>query len=173
MVSIIAALGNHRALGKNNRLLWSIPDDMKHFKQLTLGHPVVMGRKTFESILSTLGKPLPERTNIVITRQGVREGQTFPYMGRSDLPEPEYANSLEEGLALAKKIDPAEIFIIGGAQIYEQSLPYADRLYLTLIDDEKNADTFFPAYEKIFTKKISDESHEWNGLKYRWITLEK
>lgn len=147
-ISIIAATGKNRELGRGNGLLWRIPDDLKRFKQLTTGHPVIMGRKTFESI----GKPLPGRTNLVVSRSSL---------------------SLEDALAQAKKLDAQEIFIIGGAQIYEQALPYAGRLYLTLIDDSKDADAYFPAYEHTFTKKISEEPREHGDLKYRWVTLEK
>jgi len=147
-VSMIAAVGRNRELGLGNGLLWHIPEDLKRFKALTLGHPVIMGRKTFESI----GKPLPGRTNLVVSRSAL---------------------SLEDALAQAKKLDKEEVFIIGGVQIYEQALPYADRLYLTLIEDTKEADAFFPEYEKLFTKKVSEEPREYEGLQYRWVTLEK
>ena len=147
-VSMVAAIGRNRELGRGNELLWHIPEDLKRFKALTLGHPVIMGRKTFESI----GKPLPGRTNLVVSRSAL---------------------SLEDALAQAKKLDKEEVFIIGGVQIYEQALPYADRLYLTLIEDTKEADAFFPEYEKLFTKKVSEEPREYEGLQYRWVTLEK
>ena len=147
-VSIIAALGKNRELGRGNDLLWRIPDDLKRFKSLTLGHPVIMGRKTFESI----GKPLTGRTNLVVSRSSL---------------------SFENALAQAKKLDDKEIFIIGGAQIYAAAFPHADRLYLTLIDDTKDGDVFFPEYEKLFTKKLSEEIRELNGLTYRWVDLEK
>jgi dihydrofolate reductase len=161
-VSIVAALGRNRELGRGNELLWHIPEDLKRFKRLTLGHPVVMGRKTFESIVAMLGKPLPGRPNIVVTRdaQWHVEGAIA-------------AHSLEEALSKARELDGQEIFIGGGANLWEQSLPYAERLYLTLIDDAKEADAFFPAYEKLFTKKIFEETHEHEGLTYRWVDLEK
>ena len=165
-ISIVVALGrdgqHNRVIGKDNRLLWHIPEDLKRFKALTLGHPVIMGRRTFESILAVLKKPLPGRTNIVVTRD-----ETWSY------PDVLVAHSLEEALAKAKEVDQEEIFIGGGTQIYEEALSFVDRLYLTLIDDEKEGDTFFPAYETEFTKVVSDESHEWNGLNYRWTTLER
>ena len=147
-VSIIAALGKNRELGRGNDLLWRIPDDLKRFKSLTLGHPVIMGRKTFESI----GKPLTGRTNLVVSRSSL---------------------SFENALAQAKKLDDKEVFIIGGAQIYAAAFPHADRLYLTLIDDTRDGDAFFPEYESLFTKKVSEEEREQSGLKYRWLTLEK
>lgn len=161
-ISIIAAIGENREIGKSNELLWHIPDDLKRFKQLTLWHPVIMGRKTFESIASALGKPLPGRTNIVVTRDS-----TFIY--ESVL----VVHSIAEAIKRAKEIDSEEVFVIGGAQIYEQALSFADKLYLTIIDDAKEADAFFPPYEHLFTKKVFEENREWNGLKYCWVDLEK
>src|SRR3989344_3596314 len=156
MINIVAAIGKNREIGSGNQLLWHIPDDLKRFKALTLGHPVILGRKTFESIAATLGKPLPGRTNIVITRD-----RTWKYEGVK------VAYSLEDAIATASMIDP-EIFIIGGANVWEQSLPHVDKLYLTLIDDSKKGDAFLPSYEHLFTKKVFEEKREWNGLKYTW-----
>lgn len=165
-VSIAVALGrdgkNNHVIGHGNGLLWRIPDDLKRFKQLTMGHPVIMGRKTFESILASLGKPLPGRTNIVITHD-----QDYASEGAV------VAHSLEEALEKARAMDQEEIHIGGGAQLYEQALPFVDKLYLTLIDDEKEGDTFFPPYEHIFTKKTFEEDREYNGLKYKWVDLER
>ena len=154
-------LHNH-AIGRNNSLLWHIPDDLKRFKALTLGHPVIMGRKTFESIVGVLGKALPGRTNIVVTRDNA-----WMY------PDVVVTHSLEDAVTRAKEIDQEEIFIGGGTQLYTQALPLVDRLYLTLIEDDKEGDAYFPEYEQEFTKKIREESHEWNGLKYHWVTLER
>lgn len=162
-ISMIAAIGANRELGKGNDLLWKIPDDLKRFRELTKGHPVVMGRKTFESILAIAGKPLPNRTNIVITRdlQWHSEG-AFPVA------------SIDEALSLAKlKPGSDEIFIIGGAQVYELGLPFADRLYLTLIEDSKEADTFFPEYEAWFKKKKFVGDGESDGVKYSWVDFER
>ncbi len=161
-VSAVAAIGKNRVLGKGNRLLWHIPDDLQRFKRLTEGHPVIMGRKTFESIVGYLGGPLPKRTNIVVTRD--------PAWGYEGVV---VAASIEEAVAKAKALDPEEVFIGGGAQIYEAALPHTDKLYLTLIDDEKEGDTFFPVYENIFTKKVFEEEHEWKGVRYRWVDLER
>ncbi len=165
-ISIVVALGDgalhNRVIGKDNQLIWHIPDDLRHFKELTLGHPVIMGRKTFDSIIAKLGKPLPQRVNIVVTRN-----TDFSYGGVLT------AHSLPEALEKARVIDSEEIFIGGGTEIYRQALPYADRLYLTLIEDDKEGDAVFPEYEKEFTKKISEESHEHEGLKYRFVTLER
>ena len=172
-ISLIAAIGMHdRALGKDNQLLWQIPDDLKRFKKLTNEHPVIMGRKTWESLPEKF-RPLPGRYNIVVTRQA-----TFV------APGAEVCNSLEEAFEKARVAEagsiianPAgcepEIFIIGGGELYKEALPFANRLYLTLIDDTKEADVFFPEYEHEFTKKISEESHDYNGLKYTWVNLEK
>lgn len=160
-ISMIAAIGKNRELGKGNELLWHIPDDLKRFRSTTKGHPCIMGRKTFESIVAILGKPLPNRTNIVITRDA-----TWEYEGAIAL------DSLEGAIQLAKrKIGGEEVFIIGGGEIYTLGLGYADKLYLTLIDDSKEADSFFPEYAGLFKKKVFEETHEWNGLKYTWVDL--
>lgn len=164
-VSIVVAVGrdgqHNHVIGNGNELLWHIPDDLKRFKALTLGHPIIMGRKTFESLPPKV-RPLPGRTNIVVTRDvhWSHEGVIT-------------AHSIEDALAKARDIDHEEIFIGGGTQIYEHALPQVDRLYLTLIDDEKEGDAYFPPYEKEFTKKLAIESREFNGLKYEWVTLER
>lgn len=161
MISIIAAISSkNRAMGFKNGLLWRLEGDLPRFRALTKGHPIIMGRKTFESI----GKPLPDRTNIVITRN-------------PDFTPPDVivASSLEEALRIAKQ-DPTnisdEIFIIGGGEIYKQSMHLADRLYLTLVDDEPAADTFFPPYDE-FTKEVSREEHLEHTPPFSYITLEK
>lgn len=164
-ISMIAAIGDgrlhNRVLGKENQLIWHIPDDLKRFREITKGHPCIMGRKTFESIVAILGKPLPNRTNIVVTRDKTWTAEgTFP------------VESMDEALALAKlKPGAEEVFIIGGGQMYALGLPYADKLYLTLIEDEKDGDSFFPEYTHLFKKKIYEEEREWNGLKYTWVDL--
>ena len=163
-VCAVVALGKNRELGKEGKLLWHIPDDLKRFKQLTKGHPIIMGRKTFESIVGYLGKPLPDRTNIVVTRHNDIVSR---YAGVV------VAHSLEEAIEKAKALNAEEIHIGGGAQIYEQALPFIEKLYLTLVDAEAEADSFFPPYEKEFTKKVFEEAREWNGLKYRWVDLER
>ncbi|OGG50576.1 hypothetical protein A2763_04405 [Candidatus Kaiserbacteria bacterium RIFCSPHIGHO2_01_FULL_54_36] len=162
-ICAVVAIGKNRELGKGGKLLWHIPDDLKRFKELTLGHPIIMGRKTFESILKYLGKPLPDRTNIVVTRDALwqHEGVTV-------------VSSLEAGIAKARELDSQEIHIGGGADIYQQALPQIDKLYLTLVDAEApDADSFFPPYEDQFTKKVFEEAHEWQGIKYRWVDLER
>jgi dihydrofolate reductase len=154
MISMIAAIGKNRALGLNNQLLWDIPEDIKHFRETTKGHPVIMGRKTFESI----GRPLPNRTNIIISRNtGYQQEGCIT------------CTSLENAITEAKKQNSNEIFIIGGAQIYEQGMKLADKLYLTIVDDEPEADAFFPeysAFSKVLSKKCMDND------KYRFCFLE-
>lgn len=161
-IAITVALSkNRRAIGNGGKLLWHISSDLKRFKALTLGHPVIMGRKTFESILGYLGKPLPERTNIVITRNTdyTHEGVIV-------------VSSIEEGLERARAIETEEIHIGGGSEIYNLALPYVTRLYLTVIDDEPEADTFFPDYSE-FAKEIAREEHSEHEPPYTWLTLER
>jgi dihydrofolate reductase len=165
-ISLIAAIGkNNRALGKDNQLLWHIPDDLKRFKEITSGHPVIMGRKTWESLPEKF-RPLPGRLNIVVTRQSDYEAEGATV-----------CQSLELALSAARNSRPfagvSEIFIIGGGELYKEVLPFADRLYLTLINEEKDGDVFFPDYTHDFTKKIFEESREYNDLKYTWVNLER
>jgi dihydrofolate reductase len=169
-IAIVAAIGKNRELGMKDKLLWHIPEDMKRFRELTVGHPIIMGRKTFESILGYSGKPLPKRTNIVVTRDATYEKS----LAERSIEEVLIAGSLEDAIEIAKKAPGSdEIHIGGGAQLYKEALPQVDRLYLTLIDDAKEADTFFPEYEQFFTHKTLDEEHESNGLRYRCVNLER
>ncbi|MEX0672971.1 MAG: dihydrofolate reductase [Candidatus Paceibacterota bacterium] len=163
-ISAIAAVGERtRVIGKDNQLLWHIPEDLKRFKEITRGHPVIMGRKTFESILSILGKPLPGRTNIVVTRRNDYDTQGA-----------QIADSIEGALEQASVLDSDEIFVIGGQQIYEQALPFINRLYLTLVDSSKEGDTWFPKYEQEFSREAHREEHSTeDGLRYAWVTLDR
>ncbi len=160
MISMIAAIGKNRELGKNGDLIWRISDDLKRVKELTMGHPIIMGRKTYESI----GRPLPGRTNIVITSDSdyVAEGCVI-------------VSSLDDALAEGQRVPGAnEIFIFGGASIYDAALPKTNRLYLTLIEaSDQKADTFFPDYSTEFTKVIKKEGREQDDLTYNWVTLER
>lgn len=131
-ISIIAAIGKNRELGKNGELIWRIPEDMRHFKEVTNGHPVIMGRKTFESI----GKPLPGRNNIIITRN-------VDYAAPGCI----IVQSIEKAIKEAKKRNQEEIFIIGGGEIYKLAMPLTDRLYLTIVDASADADTYFPSFD--------------------------
>lgn len=152
-----------RAIGKENGLLWHVPEDMRRFKQLTLGHPVIMGRKTFESIVEILGKPLPGRINIVLTRQA-----DYTYPAENVIA----VTSLEAALKEAAAEAPREIHIGGGEELYTQVLPYVSRLHLTLFDDPNVVgDTFFPYYTDLFTV-VAEESHTTaDGLTYTWVDL--
>lgn len=162
IVAAVVAIGKNRELGLGNKLLWHIPEDLQRFKRLTLGHPLIMGRKTFESIVGYVGHPLPGRTNIIVTRDA-----NWKYDGVT------VVGSIEEGIEKAKELDAGEIHIGGGAEIYRQALPYINKLYLTIIDAEAEADAFFPPYETEFTKKVFEEEHESNGLKYRFVDFER
>lgn len=130
MLSLIAAVARNRAIGKDNQLLWHLPEDMKHFRETTCGKPVVMGRKTWESLPEKF-RPLPGRQNIVVSRDPAYKAHG------ADL-----AGSLEGALALAGGAE--EVFVIGGEQLYRAALPFADRLYLTEVELEPEADAFFP-----------------------------
>ena len=143
-LSLIVAMSENRVIGVNNSLPWSIPEDLKRFKAITAGHPIVMGRKTFESI----GRILPKRTNIVVTRdRSYRvEGGAVVY-------------SLDEALDWAKRSPGAdEIFIIGGAEIFRQALPLAHRLYLTEVHWPFEGDTHFPEFPEAEFKEVSRET---------------
>jgi dihydrofolate reductase len=158
MISIIAIIGKNRELGKDNKLLWDVPEDMRRFKELTQGHAVIMGRKTYESI----GKKLEGRNNIVIT-----ENKNYEAKGCT------VVCSIKKAIEYAQEMDREEVFIIGGAQIYEQALPYADKLYLTVVDKEAEADTYFPDYSE-FDKVIKEEKKETeDGIKYKFVELKR
>ena len=146
------------AIGKANALLWRLPEDLKRFKKLTTGHPIIMGRKTYQSI----NRSLPDRTNIIVTRDKNLE-----------IPGCIIVHSVIEAIEKAKEFDREEIFIIGGAEIYKETLPLVDRLYVTKVDLDVEGDAFFPEYSNIFTKKILEESGEFEGLKYSYLILEK
>lgn len=157
MISIIAIIGRNNQLGKDNKLLWNIPGDMVRFKKITTGHIVIMGRKTFESI----GKALPDRRNIIITRNKDYEAKDYKIF-----------SSLDKAIDYAKSRGNEEVFIIGGGEIYKQAMPFADKLYLTIVDDSPEADTFFPNYSK-FDKIITEETHETDNLKYTFLEITK
>lgn len=128
LISIIVAVTENRVIGKDNQLLWRLPDDMKRFKQLTMGNPIIMGRKTYESI----GKPLPGRTSIVVTRN--REYK---------LDEAIVVNSLQEAILRARELDAQEAYIIGGGELYKQAQSVSDRLYITEIHTTMSGDAYF------------------------------
>jgi len=156
-ISLIAAVARNGAIGKNNALLCRISEDLKFFKRTTLGSPVVMGRKTWDSI----GRPLPGRRNIVITRnpQWHADGA-------------ERAASMQDAIALAQ--GSPKVFVIGGGEIYAQALPMADELVLTEIDADFEGDAFFPAWDKAqFTASASETQTSEQGHPYRWVTYQR
>jgi len=150
----IAAMSLDRVIGSGNRIPWHLPEDFKWFKQMTTGNVIVMGRKTFESI----GKPLPNRTTVVLTRSG------------ASIPGVRTVSSFPEIEALASEFQDRQIFICGGAQIYEQMLPLCSDLYLTLVKRTVEGDAFFPAFEERFTlaEELRDEP-DFKILHYRQI----
>jgi dihydrofolate reductase len=161
-VSAIAAIGERsRALGKNGDLLFRIGEDLKRFHEITKGHPVIMGRKTWESLPSNK-RPLPERANIVVTRQAGYEA-----VGGA------VVSTLEDALTLAKKsVGADEIFIIGGGEIYTEAMPHTHRLYLTLVDDDTEGDVTFPPYDE-FTTVVEKEKKTESQPHYTFVTLER
>lgn len=144
MTTIVVAMGNKREIGVDNNLLWHLPKDLKHFKDITSGHPIIMGRKTYESI----GKPLPNRTNIVVSRKGDWFEEGILIVG-----------SIKEAIKFAKKIDE-NVFILGGGTIYAQTIDLADRLEVTQVDADFPADTFFPKIDAKVWAKTNETCHE-------------
>lgn len=146
-ISLIAALTRNHVIGRNNDLPWHLPDDMKYFMQTTKGHHVIMGRRNYDSIPEKF-RPLPNRTNLVVTRQKDLR-----------LPQCRVVNSLEEAIDVARTASEQELFIIGGAAIYTLGMPLAHRLYLTEIDTELQGDTFFPDFNKSEWTEVSRKHH--------------
>ena len=158
ITSIVVAIAKNNAIGKNNQLLWHLPKDLKHFKEITSGHTIIMGRKTYESV----GKPLPNRRNIIITRQNIT------------IDGCEVVNSIDEALKLCAGED--EVFIVGGAEIYKQAISLTDRIYLTIVHQEFEGDTYFPEIKGDAWKETEREDHETdekNLFPYSFITLER
>lgn len=156
-ISIICAIAENRAIGKNNQLLWHIPEDFKHFKNITSGHAILMGQKTYESI----GKPLPNRTTIVLTN------------------DPEFkvdgvvvAKTLDEAFEKAREIEKEEVFICGGGSVYAQTIGLADKLYLTVVEGNMEADTFFPEYGE-FKNVVSERKGSDENFNYTFLELTK
>lgn len=155
-IAIIAALDQNRVIGKDNKIPWYISEDLKRFRALTIDHPVIMGRKTYESI----GRPLPHRDNIVLSTR------------LKDLVGYQVAHTMEEAIAMARRFEHGDIFIIGGAQIYQQALPFSQRLYLTVIEGQFAGDAYFPDYSE-FSKVIYAQQRESADYKYQFLTLER
>ena len=148
IISLIVAFGKNKEIGLNNKMLWHIPEDFKNFKKITMGHCMLMGRKTYQSI----GRPLPGRTSIVLTRDTCLQ-----------IDGVEIVNSFQEALEVAKKKHEDELFIVGGAEIYKQFIDEADYLYLSYVDFEGEADAYFPEFneeEFCLEEELSFEKNE-------------
>jgi len=158
-VVLVAAMARNRVIGLNNDMPWHLPEDLRHFRQITTGHKVVMGRKTFEAILHALGKPLPQRENVVLTRAA-----DFHYPGCA------VAHSLSQAL-LPSSSHPGPVLVIGGGEIYAQCLPLADALWLTEIDAEFAGDAWFPPFDRAQWQETSRQSHRSasNDLPYAFV----
>lgn len=159
-ISMIAAMAKNRVIGLGNQMPWHLPIDLQHFKALTLGKPIVMGRKTFQSI----GRPLPGRRNVVVSRQQPQDTQGA-----------EWVTDLQQAFTLLA--DAEEVMVIGGGQIYQQCLPLAQRLYLTEIDLKTEGDAYFPDYQASANWQLIAEQHHvadpHNPYSCRFITLDK
>ena len=158
-LSIVVAMDSNRLIGKDNGLPWRLPADLAFFKKLTTGNTILMGRKTFDSI----GRPLPNRRNLVITRNADIE-----------ITDCEVVNSIEKALSLVQS--ETEVMVIGGAKLYQQILPIADRLYITQVEGEFDGDTYFPHYDENDWLEVSCESHqpdEKNKHAYHFIILKR
>ena len=158
-ISFIVAKARNGVIGDNNQLPWRLPADLKHFKAVTLGKPVLMGRKTFESI----GKPLPQRTNIVVTRDAAYQAEGCVVV-----------HSIDAALAAAK--DAEEVMVIGGAQFYEQLLPRAERIYLTEVHEDFAGDAVFPEFDAQQWQEVERrdfEPDEKNAHAYSFLVLER
>lgn len=156
MIKIIVAISKNRVIGDSNRLIWNLPADLKRFKEITTGHPIVMGRKTYESI----GRPLPNRRNIIITRDN-----SFEVEGC------EVVNSIEEALLLTNN----DCFIIGGGEIYKQTIHLSEKIYMTQVDEEFEGDTSFPELDKSWyvSKEEVFQKDEKNPHNYSFIFYER
>jgi dihydrofolate reductase len=159
-LSLVAALARNRVIGKDGQLPWRLPNDLRRFKELTLGHAVIMGRKTYDSIVQSLGRPLPGRDNIVLTRSaGFQCDGCIPVV------------SVDDALREAHQRRPgAEVFVIGGAEIYRLTLPRATRLYMTELDDDFDGDTFFPGYDASQWREEARERSADGALNYSFVT---
>lgn len=161
MINIIVAVSENNVIGKKGEIPWHLPADLKHFKEVTTGHPVIMGRVTFESILKHLGKPLPNRRNIVVSSQAFPEHDV------------EVVQDLTEAKTLAGGTD---IFVIGGSRLYNEALPIAERLYITRVHATIDGDTMFPEFNKEEWVLVAEEKHskdENNPFDYTFETYER
>ena len=157
LISLIAALSENRVIGSKGEIPWKIPGEQKRFKEITTPHPVIMGRKTFESI----GRLLPNRPNIIITSDTAYS-----------VTDALVTHSLSEAIEKATELDQDEIFVIGGGKVFEEAIGSADRLYLTIVHTEVEGDAFFPEYSD-FRKVVYQEDKEAGGYRFTYLTLER
>lgn len=168
-ISIVVAMGKNQEIGHNNKLLWHLPNDLKHFKNLTIGKPLVMGRKTFESV----GRPLPGRDNLVLT--SANSNQISEHFKNQIILFSDFDNLLK---FLVLNYDKTEIMIIGGGEIYRKFLPYAKKIYLTLVDAVFTADVFFPEldsnlWQERVGSRISFQQDEKHAYSYSFLEYVK
>jgi dihydrofolate reductase len=157
-IAVVAAVARNRVIGRGNRLPWHLPDDLRHFKRLTLGRPIVMGRRTWESLPGLL----PDRTHIVVTRDPAYRA-----------PGAQVVHSLDAALAAA---GDEEVFVVGGAELYALAVPRAVRLYLTLVDAEVEGDVFFPKIDPAQWREVTREPHaadERHAYPFAFVTMER
>jgi dihydrofolate reductase len=170
ILSIIAAVAKNNVIGGGNTLLWNLPSDMKHFRETTSGHTVIMGRKTYESI----GRPLPNRKNIVITRDATYAKDGIDVV--NSLEEAIRLVTLEHGKEFEENQDEVEAFVIGGGEIYKQAMEKANKLYITEVHQEFEGDTVFPTIDKEVWQEInrSDlETDEKNSIAYSFVEYKR
>jgi dihydrofolate reductase len=167
-ISLIVAMADNNCIGRNNQMPWHISEDLKRFKALTMGHPVIMGRKTFESILGYLNKPLPGRESIIVTRKSHTLYPNEPIHQVSTIEQ-----AIDTATELAAKQNLDEIFVIGGGQIYKQSLPLAHKVYLTRVHREIGGDAFFPEIDEAIWEEAKSESYEEHDPPFSFVTLER
>lgn len=163
MISILVAYDKQGVIGKQNELPWYLPADLKRFKQLTVGHPVVMGRKTFDSIIKRLSHPLPDRTNVVLTRD-----LKFNYSGVT------VVHDLDTALAMLQT--EGEVFVVGGAEIFKQTMALTDRIYATEINAEVDGNVFFPKFDRVDWQEVERSEHkadEKNSYDYAFVIYER
>lgn len=170
-ISLIAVMAENRVIGKAGKIPWHISEDLKRFKKLTEGHLVIMGRKTFESLLGYYqrsGRSLPKRINIIVTK----DKKYVEFISKNHVTDAFVAHSMEEAINLAKKNEEEEIYISGGAQIYDQGIDYAEKLYLTIVKGNFEGDAYFPDYSQFKKVILKKESSEGN-YKYTFLELER
>lgn len=156
-ISLIVALSENRVIGNKGEIPWRIPGEQKRFKEITMPHPMIMGRKTFESI----GRILPGRPHIIVTRQ-----ENYTVDGAT------VVNTLEKAIEVAQEMDQDEVFVIGGGEIFKEAMPVVDRLYLTIIHKTIEGDAYFPAFAE-FTKVLEKEDRTFEDVSYTYLTLER